>query len=115
MAVVFNWQTSATLYGARDLSRIHRVAAQEDIGLKLERTISALSILQSSVSMLNALGSAICAVNIALGSAAASLAGASLFSAFSAFTGQTSVTGVSAFANITAWSALSNFRASGLA
>ena len=112
MAVTFNWRTSAATQGGMEVSRMHRAAAQNYLGFRVERLISAISILQSSVSMMNALGSAVCAINIALGSAAASLAGASLFSAFSAFSGQTTVTGVSAFANVTAWSALSNFRAS---
>mgnify|MGYP001577331209 CR=1 FL=1 len=112
MAVTFTWRTSAATAGGMNISRMHRAAAQEDLGFRVERLISAMSILQSSVSMLNALGSAVCAINIALGSAATSMAGTSLFSAFSAFNGQTTVTGVSAFANVTAWSSLSNFRAS---
>ena len=112
MAITFNWRTSAATQGGMEVSRMHRVAAQNDLGFRVERLISAISILQSSVSMMNALGSAVCAINVALGSAASGIAGASLFSAFSAFAGQTTVTGVSAFANVTAWSSLSNFRAS---
>lgn len=76
MALVYTFPTSATLAGARDVNRTHRAMAQDDVGLKLERLISAVSILQSAVSAINVLQSA-----------------------------------VSTQATITAWSALSNFRA----
>ncbi len=112
MAVVFNWRTSAALAGGMTVSRMNRQAAQEDVGFKMERLISALSILQSAVSSINVLQSAVCAIHIALGSAATSLAGTSLFSAFSAYNGQTVLVTVSTPATLTAWSALSNFRAS---
>lgn len=111
MAIKFTFPTSATLVGAVNLNRMHRAAAQEDIGFKLERIISALSILQSAVSSINMLQSAVSQIHVALGSAAASMAGASLFSAFSAYVGQTSPGTVSTGAHIEAWSALSNFRA----
>lgn len=110
MALAFTFPTSATLTGAARLNRIHRAAAQEDIGFKLERMISALSILQSAISSINTLQSAVSQIHVALGSAAASLAGASLFSAFSAYAGVTSPGTVSTGATITAWSALANFR-----
>ena len=110
MTIVYNFPTSATLYGARDLNRIARQAAQEDLGVKLERTMSALSILQSALSSINTLQSAVSQIHLALGSAAASLAGASLFSAFSAFSAGASPGAVSVGAAITAWSAVSNFR-----
>jgi len=48
MAIVYNWATSATLAGARDLSRMHRSAKQEDLGWKIEQAISAINDLQSS-------------------------------------------------------------------
>ena len=111
MTIAVNWRTSATLAGARDVNRVHLMFAREDIGQKLERTMSALSILQSAVSGLNVLQSAVSQIHIVLGSAAASLAGASLFSAFSAFAGATSPGAVSTQATLTAWSAVSNFRA----
>lgn len=111
MAITFNWRTSATLTGARDYSRTHRVAAQEDIGFKIERIISALSILQSGLSAVNVLQSAVSQIHLVLGSAAASMAGASLFSAYSAFSAGASPGAVSVQATVTGWSALSNFRA----
>ena len=115
MAIVFNWRTSATLYGARDFSRIHRVAQQEDVGFKLERTFSAISILLSALSAINVLQSAVSQIHLALGSAAASMAGASLFSAFSAFSAGASPGAVSTMPTIALYSTISNFRASGLA
>lgn len=111
MPITYTFPTSATLAGARNISRVHRAMAQDDVGLKLERLISAVSILQSAVSAINVLQSAVSQIHLALGSAATSLAGTSLFSAFSAFTGGTSPGAVSTQATITAWSALSNFRA----
>jgi hypothetical protein len=53
MAIVYNWQTSATLYGARDLNRMHRTAGQEDLGFKIERLISAVNQNALAVSYLN--------------------------------------------------------------
>lgn len=53
MSITFAFPTSATLAGARDLNRIHRAVGQEDLGFKIERAISALNDLQSSVSLLN--------------------------------------------------------------
>lgn len=112
MTIAYTFATSATLAGARDLNRsLGRIALQEDLGAKLERAMSALSVLQSAVSSLNTLQSAVSQIHLALGSAAASLAGASLFSAFSAFSAGASPGAVSVGATITAWSAISNFRA----
>lgn len=95
MAIVYTEPSSATLAGARDLNRASRPAAQEDLGYKIEVLISAV----------NALNSAVSQIHIALGSAATSMAGTSLFSAFSAYTGGTSPGTVSTFAT------MSNFRA----
>lgn len=53
MSITFNFPTSATLAGARDLNRIHRAAGQEDLGFKVERLISAMNDMQSTVSLLN--------------------------------------------------------------
>lgn len=111
MAIKYNVRTSAALFGAWQVNSVHRVLAQEDVGAKLERLISALSVLQSAVSAINALQTAVCAINNGLGSAAASLAGASLFSAWSGFGSTASAAGQTCAA-ITAWSSLSNFRVS---
>lgn len=111
MAIKYNLRTSATLFGAWQVNTVHRSMAQDDVGFKLERIISALSVLVSVVSSVNTLQSAVCAINNALGSAAASLAGASLFSNWSGF-GSVVSASVQAGATITAWSALSNFRVS---
>ena len=112
MAITFTWRTSAALAGGANVSRIHRVAAQEDLGFKIERIISAISILQSGLSAINVLQSAVSQIHLVLGSAAASMAGASLFSAYSAFSAGASPGAVSVQATLTGWSALSNFRAS---
>jgi len=111
MAIKYNLRTSAALFGAWQVNTVHRNLAMDDVGFKLERVISALSVLQSIVSAMNVLQCAVCAINNALGSAAASMAGASLFSAWSGF-GSVASAAVQAQATITAWSALSNFRAS---
>lgn len=49
MAIVYNWPTSASLAGAVDVSRMHRAAGQEDLGFKIEKTISAVNDMQSSM------------------------------------------------------------------
>ena len=77
MTIAINFPTSATLGGGMDLSRMHRHAAENDLGAKIQFLLSAM----------NAANTAISAIQIALGSAAASMAGASQFSAFSAFAG----------------------------
>ena len=112
MSVQFTFTTSATLVGAQRLNRIHRAAAQADLAVKLERMVSALSILQSALSAVNVLQSAVSQIHLALGSAAASMAGVSLFSAFQSYAGGTSPGTVSTQATLTVWSALSNFSAS---
>ena len=112
MAVTFNWRTSAATQGGMEVSRMHRAAAQNDVGFRIERMISAISILQSGLSAINVLQSAVSQIHLALGSAAASMAGASLFSAYSAFSAGASPGAVSVQATITGWTALSNFRAS---
>lgn len=111
MTIVYNFPTTADLAGAREINRLARIAAQEDLGGKLERALSALSILQSAMSAINVLQSAVSQIHITLGSAAASMAGASLFSAFSAFAAMASPGALSTQPTLTAWSALSNFRA----
>ena len=95
MSIVVNFPTSATLAGAMEINRMHRQAKENDLGFKHEKLISAV----------NALGSAVSSMHIALGSAAASLAGASLFSAFSGYAGTANPGTVSTF------SLLSNFAA----
>jgi len=94
MSIVVNFPTSATLVGAVEINRMHRQARENDLGFKIERLISAV----------NAVNSAVSSIHLALGSAAASLAGASLFSAFSGYAGANPGT-VSTFA------LLSNFAA----
>jgi len=111
MAITYNWRTSATLTGAAELNRVHLVFAREDVGQKLERAMSALSILQSALSAINVLQSAVSQIHVALGSAATSMAGTSLFSAFSAYAAAASPGTVSTQATITGWSAVSNFSA----
>jgi len=95
MAITYAEPSRSSLAGARDIERGNRAFAQEDLGYKLATLISAV----------NALNSAVSQIHIALGSAATSLAGTSLFSAFSAYAAATSPGTVSTFA------ALSNFRA----
>ena len=95
MSIVYAWPTSATLEGAVDLNRMHRIAGQEDLGFKIQSLISSVNVLQSGMS----------AINEALGSAAASLAAASLFSAFSAFGAVAATDGTSAGGNISNFTA----------
>jgi hypothetical protein len=79
MAIVYTFSTTATLTGARNLNRIHRVAAQEDLGSKVEKAISALNTLNTAVSLLNTL---IISANLsAVGFSAISGAGAGVISA----------------------------------
>jgi hypothetical protein len=65
----------------------------------------------SVVSAVNVLQSAVSQIHIALGSAATSMAGTSLWSAFSAYAAATSPGTVSTQPLITTLSAASNFRA----
>ena len=95
MSIVYGWPTSATLRGAVDVSRIHRAAGQEDLGFKVQSLISSVNLMQSALSSMNE----------AMGSAAASMEGASLFSAFSAFGAVAGTVAQSALGDI------SNFRA----
>lgn len=85
MAVVFNWRTSATLYGARDFSRIHRVAAANDVGFKIERLISAVNILNTSVSLVTTALSSLNASGVSV-SSLSGVAFASTFATMSNFT-----------------------------
>lgn len=50
MAINYNWRTSATLQGAFELNRVHRVLAQEDVGYKLEVMISSMNQVNTVVS-----------------------------------------------------------------
>jgi hypothetical protein len=50
MAIVYNWPTSAALQGALELNRVHRTAAQEDLGFKVEKLISSVNQLNTVVS-----------------------------------------------------------------
>lgn len=43
MTIVFNQQTQATLTGARDLNRVHRIFTKEDLGYKIETLISSMN------------------------------------------------------------------------
>ena len=43
--------TSATLTGAADLNRVHRTMAQDDVGGKMERMISNVNDMNSTVSV----------------------------------------------------------------
>lgn len=52
MAITYTFSTAATRSGARDLNRIHRAVAQDDVGYKLQFLISAVNILESAVSAL---------------------------------------------------------------
>lgn len=71
---VGGFSTSSTLLGAANITGISLETAKEDLGFKIERLISAVNLLQTNQS----------AIQVALQSAAATLDGASLFSAFSA-------------------------------
>jgi len=53
MSIVYTFRSSATLVGARNLNRVHRAVAQEDLGFKLEKALSAINDLQSAVSTIN--------------------------------------------------------------
>ena len=110
MAITFNWRTSATLAGARDFSRIHRVAAQEDTGFKLERIISACNEMQASVSLLN---TAVSNINAALlsGMTATGIAVSGVFSALSGAGSFTSTGATVTRTVLLVVSAISNFRA----
>jgi len=50
MAITFTFPTSATLAGARDVSRSFRAANQEDMGFKIEVLISNMNTLNTIVS-----------------------------------------------------------------
>ena len=110
MAITFNWRTSATLAGARDFSRIHRVAAQEDTGYKLERAISSINELQTSVSLLN---TAVSNIHVALlsGMNTTAIGVSGVFSALSGAGSFTSTGTTLTRTVVLAVTALSNFRA----
>ena len=110
MSITFNWRTSATLAGARDFSRIHRVAAQEDIGAKCEKMISAINEVQGSMSNLNAAVSAINA-GILSGMTATAAGTSAAFSVFSGIGGFTSAGTTVTRTVLLTVSSVSNFRA----
>lgn len=83
--------TLSTLFGGLKLNRIHRVASQEDLAGKIERVISNINELQTTVSRLNL---AVCGINLRILSgmsetAAGASAAFSIFSAASTFTSTT--------------------------
>lgn len=53
MAITYAFPTSATRAGARNLNGMHRHAKQQDLGYKLEFLISAINALNTAVSALN--------------------------------------------------------------
>lgn len=71
---VGGFATSSTLLGAANITGINLETAKEDLGSKIEKLISAVNLLQTNQS----------AIQLALQSGAATIDGASLFSAFSA-------------------------------
>jgi hypothetical protein len=50
MAIVYTFSTTATRRGAVDLNRLHRTAAQEDLGGKVQALVSQVNLLMSLVS-----------------------------------------------------------------
>ena len=111
MAVVFNWRTSATLAGGMTISRMNRQAAQEELGFKVERSISAINELQTTVSLLNV---AVSNIHTALLSGMTTT-GIGISGVFSALSGAGSFTSTGTTLTRTvalAVTAVSNFRAS---
>jgi len=53
MAITFTFSAAASLAGARDFNRIHRAAAQDDVGSKIAFLISAMNNHASAISQLN--------------------------------------------------------------
>ena len=68
MAIVYTFSSTAALTGAVNFNRVHRIAAQEDVGFKIEKLISSVNNLQSAVSFLN---SAVSIIHQAIASAIA--------------------------------------------
>lgn len=56
MALTYTFSTTATLMGARNLNRGHRVHAQEDLGGKLQAVISMVNLLLSAAVSANVSG-----------------------------------------------------------
>ena len=110
MPITYNWPTSATLAGARDFSRIHRVAAQEDVGNRIQCLVSAVNEVQGSVSLLN---TAVSNINTALlsGMTATGIAVSGVFSALSGAGSFTSTGATVTRTVLVVVSAGSNFRA----
>ena len=101
-----NFPTSASLTGAQELNRIHFKAAQEDLGNKIERLVSNINEMQTTVSTLNL---AVSYLNVALAQGIA--CAASFASAFST-ANFTSAAGSNTATVALSLSAVSNFRAS---
>lgn len=59
MAIVYTFSSTAALTGAVNFNRVHRIAAQQDVGFMLEKLVSAVNDMQSAVSRLNCAVSAI--------------------------------------------------------
>jgi hypothetical protein len=53
MALAYTFSSTATLAGARNLNRSSRMAAQEDLGGKVQLLISAVNLLQTALSTIN--------------------------------------------------------------
>jgi len=113
MAIAYTFSTASTLRGARDFNRIHRAAAQDDVGSKVAFLISqmnlAISNISNLVSTVSSINSAISTIHKAIASAIA----ASQVSALSApglVSGGATMSGVF-LSTISAMSAISNFRA----
>jgi len=81
--------TLATLFGAMKLNSVHRIAAQEDLGAKLEQLISNVNQMQTVISQLNSavsvihlrLAAAMSATNIAISGVFSALDGTGFSSA----------------------------------
>jgi len=75
--------TLATLLGAMKFNSVHRIAAQEDVGAKLEKIISNINQMQTTISTLN---SAVSVIHLRL-AAAMSVTAIAVSGVFSALDG----------------------------
>lgn len=75
MAIVYTFSSQAALTGAIKFNRVHRIAAQEDVGFKLERLISQVNDMRSAISLVTSavsfLNSAVIQINSAISAAVA--------------------------------------------
>jgi hypothetical protein len=109
MALAYTFTTSATLTGARNVNKVSRTFAQDDVGGKLEKAISAINDLQSAVSTLNV---AVSNIHIALlsGMTDTPIGVSGIFSALSGAGGFTSGGSTISTTGALSVTALSNFR-----